>query len=383
MLRIYGCLVLGLLTACGSTDESRPGTGGSSTGGSAGVGGSGGIGGVAGGGGKPASCVSLDGKLQAALDAARTQTGSRDAALAVTTPECGSVTYISGESQLTGGELFRIGSVTKTYVATVVLQLVGAGKLSLDDKLETWVTGVPNGSAITVRMLLNHTSGIFNYTTDTTFLANLKKKWTPDELVQLAVSHGAVDPPGTKWEYSNTNYVCLGIIVEKVGGKGIAEQIRAGVLEPQKLDATFFDGEEALVGTLAPGFSPTGTDSTYSVDPSGPWAAGSMVATPADTAAFVQALAEGKLLDPAEQTAMETGVPLPGAPASYGLGLLMLDASVTAGAGKAYGHDGSINGYHTQAFHFRDTQTSIVSIVNQDGGDPNDVTLAALKALFP
>ncbi len=278
MLRIYGCLVLGLLTACGSTDESRPGTGGAAaTGGSAGVGGSGGIGGVAGGGGKPASCVS----------------------------------------------------------------------------------------------------------TDTTFLANLKKKWTPDELVQLAVSHGAVDPPGTKWEYSNTNYVCLGIIVEKVGGKGIAEQIRAGVLEPQKLDATFFDGEEALVGTLAPGFSPTGTDSTYSVDPSGPWAAGSMVATPADTAAFVQALAEGKLLDPAEQTAMETGVPLPGAPASYGLGLLMLDASVTAGAGKAYGHDGSINGYHTQAFHFRDTQTSIVSIVNQDGGDPNDVTLAALKALFP
>jgi hypothetical protein len=79
---------------------------------------------------------------------------------------------------------------------------------------------------------------------------------------------------------------------------------------------------------------------------------------------------------------METGVALPGGGASYGLGLLMLDAAVTAGAGKAFGHDGSINGYHTQAFHFRDTRTTIVSITNQDGAEPNDVTLAALTALF-
>ena len=140
-------------------------------------------------------------------DGARAQTGSRDAALALTTPECGSVTYVSGASGLTGSELFRIGSVTKPYVATVVLQLVAEGKLSLDDKLDAWVTGVPNGSAITVRMLLNHTSGIFNYTTDPTFLAEPQKKRTPGELVQLAASHGAVDPPGSKWNYSNTNYI--------------------------------------------------------------------------------------------------------------------------------------------------------------------------------
>ncbi|MBK7583118.1 MAG: beta-lactamase family protein [Myxococcales bacterium] len=380
------CLLLSLLTACGSSDDSGPGgggTGGVGGTGTGGLAGSAGVGGASGSGGKSAACIAQDTKLQAALDAARTKTGSRDAALAVTTPECGQETFVSGESGLTGNEVFRIGSVTKTYVAAVVMKLVGAGKLSLDDHLDKWISGVPNGDAISVRMLLSHQSGIFNYTTDPNFLADLKKKWTPDELVQLAASHGAVDPPGSVWKYSNTNYVCLGIIAEKLGGKGIAEQIRAELLGPQALKHTFFDGEEPVGDPLAPGFDAGGSDSTNAVDPSGPWAAGAIVATPADTALWIEALATGKVLAPAEQTQMETGVPIPGAPASYGLGLLMLDAAVTAGAGKAYGHDGSINGYHTQAFHFRDSKTTIVSIVNQDGANPNDVTLAALTTLFP
>lgn len=239
------------------------------------------------------------------------------------------------------------------------------------------------GVHITVRMLLNHTSGIFNYTTDATFLADLTKKWTPEELVQLAASHGALDPPGAIWKYSNTNYVCLGIIAEKVGGTGIAEQIRSELLTPQALEHTFFDGEETVNGVLAPGFSSVGTDSTYAVDPSGPWAAGAMVATVDDTGRWIEALVTGKVLSAAQQTQMETGTPIPNAPASYGLGLLMLDPSVTNGAGTAYGHDGGINGYHTHAFHFRESKTTIVAIVNQDGADVNEVTLAALLALFP
>lgn len=319
--------------------------------------------------------------LQSALDGARAKTGSKDAAMAVTTPACGSVTYVSGESGLTGSELFRIGSVTKTYVAAVVLGLVGAGKLSLDDELEQWVSGVPNGSTITVRMLLNHTSGIFNYTEDPSVLSDLTKQWTPEELVAAAAAHGAVDPPGTKWKYSNTNYVCLGIIAEKVGGKGIAEQIRAELLLPGKLEHTFFDGEEALGGALAPGFATDGTDVTTLIDPSLPWAAGAMTATPADTAKWIERLATGNVLAPAQQAEMEKGEQV--APnVSYGLGLLMLGPALTAGAGQGFGHDGSIDGYHTQAFHFRESKTTIVSIVNQDGADPNEITLAALLSLF-
>lgn len=367
----------------GSGSSGTGGVGG--TGGAAGTGGSGGAagaGGAAGTGGQSAECAALGQKLQAALDQARQSTGSRDAALAVTTEKCGTNAFVSGESKLTGSELFRIGSVTKTYVSAVVLRLVGAGKLSLDDKLDGWVSGVPNGSAITVRMLLNHTSGIFSYTQDPSFLSDLTKAWTPDELVQLAASHGAVNPPGTKWDYSNTNYVCLGIIAEKVGGGPIAQQIRAQLLAPNQLDHTFFDGGEKLGDTLAPGFAKDGTDSTYALHPSGPWAAGAMTATVADTARWIELYATGKAVPPAQQAEMEKGEAV-GSNVTYGLGVMMLDAAITGGAGKAYGHNGSINGYHTQAFHFRDSKTTIVSIVNQDGADANDVTVAALTTLFP
>ncbi|MBI3206698.1 MAG: beta-lactamase family protein [Myxococcales bacterium] len=376
-------LSLALLSGCGSSDDSSAGVGGS--GGTAGAGGSGGAAGAGGGagtGGLPAECVTQGQKLQAALDQARQSTGSRDAALAVTTEQCGTRAFVSGDSKLTGDELFRIGSVTKTYVSAVVLRLVGAGKLSLEDKLDQWVTGVPNGSAITVRMLLNHTSGIFNYTDDTSFLSDLSKAWTPDELVKLAVAHGAVNPPGTKWDYSNTNYVCLGIIAEKVGGAPIAQQIRAELLVPNQLVHTYFDGGEKLGGTLAPGFAKNGTDSTHALHPSGPWAAGAMTATVSDTARWIELYATGKAVPPAQQVEMVKGEAV-GPNVTYGLGLMMLDAAITAGAGKAYGHGGNINGYHTQAFHFRDSKTTIVSIVNQDGADPNDVTLAALTTLFP
>lgn len=384
-MRACWLLCFALLTACGSSDDSSPGGGGSgAVGGAGGAGGNAGSGGSAGSAGAAGSsaCALLDEKLQAALEGARTKTGSRDAALAVTTPECGTKSYVSGDSGLTGAELFRIGSVTKTYVAAVILRLVGAGKLSLDDHLDKWVSGVPNGDAISVRMLLNHTSGIFNYTEDAGFLGDLQKKWTPDELVALAAAHGAVNPPGTTWKYSNTNYVCLGIIAEKVAGSAIAQQIRAELLTPNQLAHTFFDGQEPLGDPLAPGFSQLGTEVTTAVDPSGPWAAGAMTATVADTARWIELFGSGAVVSPALAAEVEKGESV--APnVSYGLGMMMLEAAITAGAGKAYGHNGSINGYHTQAFHFRDTKTSIVSVVNQDGANPNDVTLAALQTLFP
>ncbi|MFO0564719.1 MAG: serine hydrolase domain-containing protein [Polyangiaceae bacterium] len=383
-----------LLFGCGSSDDSGGGGGKSGTGGSAGVGGSGATGGSGGAsgsagagasggsGGSSAACTERATALGDALESARVKEKSRDAALAVISEDCGVQSFVRGDSNLTGAELFRIGSVTKTYVASIVLGLVGAGKLSLDDKLDTWVTGVPNGNAITLRMLLNHTSGIFNYTSDASFLADLGKVWQPEELVALASAHGAVDPPGSVWKYSNTNYICLGIIAEKVGQKGIAEQIREKLLSPNQLAHTFLDGEEALGDPLAPGFTQNGSDATNAIHPSGPWTAGAMTATTEDTAKWIRNLVTGKVLAAAQQTEMEKGEPVASG-VSYGLGLLMLDAALSGGAGKGLGHDGSINGYHTQAFHFRESNTTIVSIVNQDGADPNTVMAAALGVLFP
>lgn len=378
-------LALAVLPACSSEDGSAAGSGGSA--GAAGAGGLPDAGAdsptEAGSDAPSAECSLLEQKLQAALDEARGATGSRDATFSIKTSECGQHVYASGESGLTGEELFRIGSVTKTYVAAVILKLVSEGKLALADNVEKWVPGVPNGATITLEMLLNHTSGVFNYTNDPTFTSQPTKVWTPEELVALAASHGAVFAPGEKWSYSNTNYVLLGLIAEKVGGSGIAAAIRARLLIPQGLEHTFFDGEETVSGTLAPGFRANGSDATSVVDPSGPWAAGAMVASPNDTGTWIEELVAGDVLEPAMQEQMQTGVPMGAPNVSYGLGLMMFGAALSGGAGPGFGHGGDIVGYHTQAFHFPETKTTIVSIVNQDGADPNDLTAAALKTLFP
>lgn len=367
----------------------------SESGSSAGSGGGAGAAGAAGSGGSPdagtdapsdapsAECVALDQKLQAALDAARLATVSRDATMAITTPECGEHVYVSGDSGLTGQELFRIGSVTKTYVAALILELVGEGKLGLADTVDQWVAGVPNGATITVKMLLNHTSGVFNYTADPTFTSQPKKVWTPEELVALAASHGAAFAPGEKWSYSNTNYVLLGLIAEKVAGAELGAALRARFFTPEGLEHTFLDGAETVSGPMAPGFLKSGIDATYLVDPSGPWAAGAMVASPSDTSRWISELVAGDVLPQAMRDEMQTGVPMGPPNVSYGLGLMLLGPALTGGAGPGLGHGGDIVGYHTQAFHFPETKVTIVSIVNQDGAEPNDLTAAALTTLFP
>src|SRR4051794_32836862 len=115
---------------------------------------------------------------------------------------------------------FRVGSVTKTFVATAALELVGEGKLGLDDTVERWLPGlVPNGPKITVRELLNHTSGIFDFTNDRGFIARVLWKpaeaWTPRQLIRTGTAHRPLFAPGATWSYSNTGYILLGLIVEE------------------------------------------------------------------------------------------------------------------------------------------------------------------------
>ena len=142
------------------------------------------------------------------------------------------------------GDRFRIGSVTKSFVATVVLQLVGEGKLSLDDSIEHWLPGmVPNGDNITIRQLLSHQSGLFDFLNDQRVVkpylsGNFGYVWTPPKLVAVSTSHPALFAPGAKVSYSNTNYIVLGLIVEAATKDTIQAQLRKRIFGPLGLHST-------------------------------------------------------------------------------------------------------------------------------------------------
>src|SRR4051794_4989930 len=152
------------------------------------------------------------------------------------------------KTRMRPSDRFRVGSVTKTFVATVVLQLAGEGKLSLDDSVEHWLPGeVPNGAAITVRQLLTMTSGIFDYLNDgddavlRRELANPNVRWTAPQLVAIATAHPPRFAPGTSWSYSNTGYIVLGQIAEKAAGVSISDSLRDRIFTPAGLRATSFE----------------------------------------------------------------------------------------------------------------------------------------------
>ncbi|MET0817346.1 MAG: serine hydrolase domain-containing protein, partial [Solirubrobacteraceae bacterium] len=161
--------------------------------------------------------------------------------------------------RMRASDRFRIGSLTKTFTATVVLQLAGEHKLSLDDSIEQWLPGlVPGGERITVRQLLNHTSGLFNYTDDGQvldgMLSDRLRAWSPRELVVIATAHPPAFAPGTRWAYSNTGYIVLGLIAEAVDGRPLATQLETRILTPLKLRHTSFDSESQIAGRYAHGY---------------------------------------------------------------------------------------------------------------------------------
>ena len=213
---------------------------------------------------------------------------------------------------------FRIGSVTKTFVATVVLQLAGEGKLGLGDTVERWLPGiVPNGKQITVRELLNHTSGIFDVTNDKGFIARVLWKptevWTPRKLVATATAHKPLFAPGATWSYSNTGYILLGQIVEAASGNSIGTEFDRRIFGPLHLRATTFASSPHIAGTYAHGYFPL--DGTRPRDvsvfsQSSTWAAGAIVSTADDLANFYRALLRGRLLRAGLLRAMETTVPV-------------------------------------------------------------------------
>jgi D-alanyl-D-alanine carboxypeptidase len=265
------------------------------------------------------------------------------------------------------GDRFRIGSVTKTFTATVVLQLAGEGRLGLDDTVERWLPGlVPGGERITVRELLNHTSGLFNYTEDERVLEGMLsdrlRAWSPRELVAIAAAHPPAFAPGTRWAYSNTGYIVLGLIAEAADGRPLATQLQTRIFTPLTLRHTSFDSEPQIAGRYTHGYFGFPRPHDVSVlNPTGAWAAGAIVSTAADVGRFYRALLRGRLVRPEEMRAMTTVVPIiPGA--GFGLGI----ARTRTACGTAWIHNGDIPGYLTSAQTSADGRRQAVVMVNTD-----------------
>jgi D-alanyl-D-alanine carboxypeptidase len=237
---------------------------------------------------------------------------------------------------------FRIGGLTKTYTATVVLQLVGEGKIALDDTVEQWFPGViSNGEAISVRQLLNHTSGIFDYVQDPRVLApnledlpnNLALVFDLREGVRIAAEHGPLFAPGSALAYSNTNYVLLAMIVEAATGNSIGSELRARIFKPLGLRHTSYPTSSRINGSYTHGYLPLDESTFLDVTPLSPTllgASGAILSNAKDVARFYRALLRGRLLAPDLLAAMQTidpvatgGVPDSGFPGGgWGLGLL-------------------------------------------------------------
>ncbi|MEU9034273.1 serine hydrolase domain-containing protein [Streptomyces sp. NPDC048352] len=296
-----------------------------------------------------ASATARPDTVQRALNAL-VQTDGVPGALAGVTERNGRTrSYTAGPDVPRDGQV-RIGSNTKMFTAVVVLQLVGEGKVGLDAKVETYLPGLVRGEGIdgrdiTVRELLQHTSGLPEYEADVTDDILQRRYLEPRDLLDIAFRHKSDFSPGTSWAYSSTNYVLAGLIVQKVTGRPLGEQIDKRIIQPLGLRHTYFPAPGDMT-IREP--HPKGHDQRRDVteiDPSAAWAAGQMISTNSDLNRFLTALLAGRLLPPAQLAQMRTTVPLGDTGAGYGLGLMSRPLSC---GGVYWGHGGDIPGFETR-----------------------------------
>jgi D-alanyl-D-alanine carboxypeptidase len=304
---------------------------------------------------------------------------------------------VEAERAMDLADSYRVGSITKTFVATIILQLVEEGLLSLDDTLASLAVepAVPAGDEITLRMLLNHTSGLFEYTSDESFQAMQQedplRKWAPGELVAFAADNEPYFAPGEGWQYSNTNFILQGIIIEQLTGNQLADEIASRITGPLELSRTFLPSQPEMSGEHSHGYlyardlgdaegggGDEFTDVTNTFDPSWAWAAGAMVSDLADLKIWVKALAEGDLLsDGLQQQRLTTVEAWQGS--DYGLGI--------AEYAGFWGHPGDLPGFSSAMMYNPGSGAIIILTLNKN---PNETGFAAyatftefVEILFP
>ncbi len=309
---------------------------------------------------------------------------------------------LAEHQSMTVDHKFRIGSITKTATATIVLQLAGEGVIDLNQNIEKYDKKyglkIPNAKEITIRQLLNHTSGLFSYTDDPALeavsYANLLLYWTPQELIKYAVSHRDTAPPGKEFHYSNTGYALLGLIIEEETKHRLEEEVDRRIIQKLGLKNTSFptlpnttephaNGYMSNADLLRLSFNLRGNKTAELVDvtafnPSWAWAAGAMISNVNDLKIYAKALGTGSLVGKkmhAEQMKMMPVVP--GADVQYGLGL---------GEFKGFlGHRGEVPGYDTIMYYSPELDATFVVCLNRT---PNSVQSDALftslaKIVYP
>ncbi|WP_371644376.1 MULTISPECIES: serine hydrolase domain-containing protein [unclassified Streptomyces] len=268
----------------------------------------------------------------------------------------------------------RIGSVTKTFTVTALLQLVDQGKVGLDDPIGKYVSGVPNGGRITLRELAGMRSGLFNYSEDEGFFkaltSNPRRPFTPQELLAYSFKHPVLFEPDAKFYYCNTNLILLGLVVEKQSGQRLNDYINQKVVRPAGLGHTLFPVGAEFPSPHAQGY----TDQTASGkvedaadwNPSWGWAAGAMISDLEDLKTWARVLATGTLLKPATQAQrLKVVDALPGT--GYGLGIFNVQGWI--------GHNGSLPGYQALVVYLPQAKATLTLTLNTDisyqGSEPS------------
>ena len=283
------------------------------------------------------------------------------------------VSDLKTQAKLKPSDPLLAGSIGKTFVAATTLQLVGEGKLNLDEKIEKWLGSevwfvrLPNAKDITLRMLLNHTSGIPNHVDDKNFqkelFRNSEKEIRFEELIAYILNKKPLFAAGKGFNYADTNYILVGMIVEKATGKTLYDEIIERILKPLKLNQTF-PSNKSVLPQVANGYfqnKPIIINGKFIVNPQWEWAGGGFASTAEDLARWAQALYAGDVLRKNLLDEMLKGVKTEDG-TDYGLG-----AEIARGKlGKSFGHDGEFPGYLSDMRYFPAQKIAVAVQVNSD-----------------
>ena len=304
---------------------------------------------------------------------------------------------VAAKRRLTADTEFAVASISKTFLAALILVLVDEGKLALDTPVAPYLPGVDLDPTITVRQLLDHTSGLHDFfydpDIDEALLSDRKRVWTPEEA--LAYVGKPYFEPSKGWHYSNTNYVILGLLAETIEGAPLPAQLRTRFLAPLGLDHTHYQGAEKPMGPLARAYRFSGpglrlpaiplSDGTTVVPftsvVTAAGSAGSVASTAGDLVRWARALYSGSVLTPVSLSAMVADVAMtepfkPSIP--YGLGV----QAATVDGRPTLGHSGRLLGSRTVMRWLPNQGIAIAVLTNQSRNDPNLVARALLRVVL-
>jgi D-alanyl-D-alanine carboxypeptidase len=294
--------------------------------------------------------------------------------------------------RMTPGLYMRIGSETKTFTVTALLQLADRGRVKLDDPIGKYVGNVPNGGRITLRQLAGMRSGLYDYSADPDFFkaltSNPTRHFGPQELLGYSFRHPVLFPPGQKFYYSNTNLILLGLVVEKESGKPLGGYIHSDILGPAGMRNTLFPAGAEFPAPHAQGYTDqTATGKVADAtawNPSWGWAAGAMVSTLDDLRVWARTVATGQFPDgrtmvgPALQKQRLNTPPTPIPGAGYGLGIFDVQGWI--------GHNGSLPGYESLTVYYPPARATLVVLLNTDinykGQEPSTVFGEAITKII-